>query len=258
MTDARKENSSSRSEAHWRAEGRDFILYVNGRVRAQANTVMNAGEIHGPWPFRDRKVERMVPPLGQPILDTIEAKLGLSSPAPIIDHEGRPAPEMRREIDEINRRVREKLYLETDSRLAVIGLLNGAHDDLNKAAVEGRLTPGAAAARLKCAEALQVLEDKDAAGIPPRAAQAVREAAQAIHRDDLSPGASILSQSYHVRAARYRCDTALEHVEHYERTNGADSPSRSVEAGREREASKTDYTPPRRTRSRGQDVERER
>lgn len=117
MTDTRKDNSLSRSDAHWRADDKNLTLtlYVKERSRAEADPWHNSGTVYGAGLFRSRKAENVVTPMGLSVLDEIEGMLGLPSPAPIIDREGRPAPELRREINEHNRFFREEYDREPDS-----------------------------------------------------------------------------------------------------------------------------------------------
>ena len=110
MTDTRKYESPARSDTHWRADDRNlrFTLYVKKRARAEADAWHNSGTVYGAGLFPRRKAENVVTPKGLSVLDEIEHMVGLASPAPVIDREGRPAPELRREINEHNRILREE------------------------------------------------------------------------------------------------------------------------------------------------------
>ena len=117
MTDTRKNESPARSDAYWRADddrNLRFTLYVKRRARAEADPWHNFGTVYGAGLFPSRKAENVVTPMGLSVLDEIEQMVGLPSPAPVTDRQGRPAPELRREINEHNRFFREEFDREPD------------------------------------------------------------------------------------------------------------------------------------------------
>ena len=219
-TDESDETSMSRPDAYWLSEGDSLTLYVKRRPRACADPWLNHGVIYGAsWPLRPRKDEHFVLPLSQPILDEIEARLALPTPAPVIDERSHPIPDLRGQLAENARYYNDKGYLEAENaRGRIVRLLNEAHASLNKAAVDTRLTAAANDARFACADALRVLEGGWHAGdphhIPDRVANAIRSAVLALHRDDPAGGSSmVLAYTADTYAARVRCDLALEYLE---------------------------------------------
>jgi hypothetical protein len=174
---------------------------------------------------------RRLSSLSQPILDEIENRLTLPSPAPIIDGRGQAVPDLRSELAEHARYFREKAYLETARPdRHIIRLLDEAHADLNKGAARGVLTTAANEARFHCAEALRILEGNRPADqpdhVPPRAADAIRKAAMALRQDDPARDSSAVFV-YPTCSARFRCSLALEYLEKSEENREA-APSRSA------------------------------
>lgn len=204
---------------YWVAKDGELTLHVNGRARALANPLINGAEIYPEPRSLWRDVETIVLPLGELILDQVEARLGLTAPAPIFDERGAPASGLREQIEKDARHFREKLYLQTDRPgQVVIELLHEAHADLNKAATDRTLSAAANEARFHCAAALRVLEaDQQTEGqyrFPPGAVEAIRNAIAAIRQDDPPPGGSFIPAfPADVFAARLRCMHALEYVE---------------------------------------------
>lgn len=241
-TDESDETNISRPNAYWLSEGNSLTLYVKRRARACADPWLNHGVIYGAsWPLRPRKDEHFVLPLSQPILDEIEARLALPTPAPVIDERSRPIPELRRQLAENARYYNDKGYLETENaRGRIVRLLNEAHASLNKAAVDTRLTAAANDARFACADALRVLEggrhEGDPHHVPDRAADAIKSAVQALHRDDPPAGSSmVLAYTADIYAARGRCDLALEYLEKDRKDTDATVPVPVRRTGRRRD-----------------------
>jgi hypothetical protein len=246
MTDMKKEADQTLPDAYWLSRESTLTLYVKGRERACADPWLGHGEICGPSRLLGpRKGEPIVLPLSQPLLDEIEKRLALPSPAPILDERGAPLPDLRRQLAEHARHFSEKRYLETDRhRETVTHLLNEAYRDLNKAASAGALSAGANEARFKCAEALRALEDprnpSEPYAIGRAAAEAIRSAVHSLDKEQRPGTSAVQSYPLDVYAARFKCARALEHAEKSNRQI-----TRPVEA-------------PRPRRSRNQDLERER
>jgi hypothetical protein len=173
-------------------------LFVKGRASASADPWLGHGEIYGPPRLLGpQKEEPIVLPLAQPLLDEIEKRLGLPASAPIVDERGQVLSDLRGKLAGHAQYFRDKEYLETDRPARnVVRSLNEAHAYLNRAAGRGALTTAANEARFHCAEALRLLEGGNPPHrIPTRAAEAVRNAAIALHKDDPPPGASMV-QAY--------------------------------------------------------------
>ncbi len=227
-TDTSDRPGDSLPDTYWLARSDSLTLLVAGRARAYADPWFNHGEIYGDPAFlRRRKDEHVVLPLGQPILDDIEKKLGLSAPAPVIDERGHARPDLRRQVDEHNRYHREKRYLESARPgRDVVRALEEAHAYLNRAAAKGALTTAANEARFHCAETLRLLEDGRPADrrdrFPARAAEAVRKAAMALRENDPPPGSSmVLAYPSEIYGARLWCNRALGYVEKSEENREA-------------------------------------
>jgi hypothetical protein len=148
------------NSAYWVADESFFTLYVNGRVRAEADAFLNHGVIYGPGRLlRKPEEETVVLALTVVIIEEIERRLGLGDLV-IFDMAGMPVREARqrlrddaRSFENFDRRPSDDPVREASK------MLEKAHAALNNAAVRGQLCDRSAAARDLCAAAMRKLSE---------------------------------------------------------------------------------------------------
>jgi hypothetical protein len=236
LMDGGDHRDDDRPHAFWRTEGRQLVLWVDGRRRANVDPVFNQGEVIKPGrPFQRPETEPVVTPRSRSILGDVEARLGLRA-AVIIADSGKPDHELRAKIEHRADFHRKRNYPDThDPKQEAVHFLVNACGDLTKAAAHGELDGSANDARFHCSEALRELERgprEHLTQTAERATSTIKKAIVALYESEQTDKSIIRIYSGDTHGARARCERALECLEkvlQLERENsGPDAPTKST------------------------------